>query len=71
MTRLVINSKIIKDYLKENDFTIKKFCEVYNIKYYNYRQITKNDLNVRSKVLYKVCKTINVKLANFIIVQKV
>lgn len=69
MNNLTFNINVIKNYLKENNLTIKKFCKICNIKYYNYRQMIKNDFNIYSNVLYKVCRTINIKLADLINVQ--
>ncbi|MBQ7880918.1 MAG: helix-turn-helix domain-containing protein [Clostridia bacterium] len=68
MEKLTFNCKIIKEYLKSHNFTIKKFCEKCTIKYYDFRKIMKNDLTVYSNVLYKICKTMNIKLADLIIV---
>lgn len=70
MQNLTFNYEIIKDYLIENHLTIKQFCQLCNIKYYNFRQIAKNDLNVRSNVLYKICKTMNMKLRDIISVKQ-
>lgn len=67
MENLRFNYQIIEKYLKVNHLTIKKFCEQCNIKYYNFRQIVKNAVNIYSKVLYKICKTMNIKLADLII----
>ena len=67
MENLTFNHEIVKTYLKENHLTIKEFCKICNIKYYNFRQIMKNDLNIYSNVLYRVCKTTKIKLDNLLI----
>ena len=69
MKNIVFKTEIINNYLKTNNLTIKKFCERCNIKYYNFRQIMKNDLNVYSSIIYRVCKTMNIKLADLIIIK--
>ena len=70
MNNLTFNQKIINNYLKSHHLTIKQFSEKCNIRYYNYRQIMKNDLNVYSNVLYRICKIINIKLSDLIAIKK-
>jgi len=65
---ITFKCEIIKNYLKTNNLTIKKFCQMCEIKYYNFRQIMANNLNVTSTVFYKICKTMNIKLKDLIIV---
>lgn len=62
MVKINLNAKVIRDYIKEHNLTIKKFCEKCNITYYNYRQIIKNDTAILSHVLFNIIDTINVPL---------
>ena len=62
MKKLNINFKLIKDYLKEHNLTIKQFCKICDIKYYNYTQLRLGDGNIKAEVLFKLCKTTNIRL---------
>ncbi len=62
MKEIYLDSKVMQDYIKTHNLTIKKFCEMCNITYYNYRQIVKNDTSVLTSVLFNVIETINVPL---------
>ena len=60
MKQRYFNYKVMQNYIKENNLTIKKFCDMSNITYYQYRQIVKDDLNVFISVLYKVARTLKI-----------
>ena len=47
------NHKVIKDYIKDNRITIKKFCQRCNISYGQYRRIL-NDDDVYVSVIIKI-----------------
>jgi len=66
MKEIYLDGKIMQDYIKVNNLTIKKFCEMCNIKYYNYRQIMKNDTKVLISVLFNVVETIGVPLSEIV-----
>lgn len=66
MKKININFKFITNYINENNLTIKQFCKLCDIKYYNYRQFMLCDGNIKADVLFKVCKTINIKLKDLV-----
>lgn len=43
MKKRVYNQKVIQDYIKENGMTIKKFCQMCDISYSQYRKILNDD----------------------------
>lgn len=53
------NYKVMQDYIKENNMTIKKFCEECNISYSQYRRIL-NDDNVYISALFRVSRFLKV-----------
>lgn len=59
--KIHVNIGIVKNYLLDNDLTIKKFCKLCNIKYYNYRQLALGHGKIKIEVVYKMCKTIGIK----------
>lgn len=66
MKKIYINIEIIKKYLKTNNLTIKKFCELCGIKYYNYRQLINQEGRVNAQVLYKIAITTNIKVKDMV-----
>ena len=66
MKKLDVNFKLIQDYLKHNDLTVKAFCKKCGIKYYNYRQLALGDGNVNGKVLYRVGYFTKIKIKDLI-----
>ena len=66
MIKIRLNGKIVRDYIKDNNLTIKKFCEMCDIKYYNYRQIMKNDTNILTSILFKVIDTMGVGFGDIV-----
>ena len=66
MKKVYLDGRIMQEYIKANKLTIKKFCEMCNIKYYNYRQIMKNDTKVLISVLFNVVETIGVPLSEIV-----
>lgn len=66
MKKIDINFKLIEDYLKDKDLTIKAFCTNCKIKYYNYRQLALGDGNVNIEVLYKIGYFTKIKMKDLI-----
>lgn len=64
--KISINFTLIKNHLKDNNLTIKYFCKLCNIKYYNYRQLMLGDGNIKGEVLFKIGKITNIKLKDLI-----
>lgn len=67
MKKRYFNYQIMQNYVKKNGLTIKKFCEMCKIKYYQYRQIVKDDVKVCVSVLYKVSLIIRVPFCEMFI----
>lgn len=70
MKNLIINSNIIYDYLRKNNLSVKKFCKICNISYYQFHKMLTNISGVYSNVLFNVCKTMNIKLKDLISIKK-
>ena len=66
MQKIIINFQLIRNYLKEHNLTIKQFCKICDIKYYNYRQLKLSDGNLKGEVLFKIGKRANIKLKDLI-----
>ena len=66
MKKVRINFKFIKKYLRDNNLSIKQFCKMCDITYYNYKQFEKNDLKLKANLLYNVAKLINVSVNNLL-----
>ena len=62
MKKIFIKTSLITDYIKGNNLTIKQFCQICNIKYYNYSQIMRCNGNVKVDILYMICKVASIKL---------
>ena len=62
----LIKTELIKNYLADNCLTIKRFCEICDIKYYNYQQIMKQDGRVKAGVIYKVVKLLKIKMRDLL-----
>ena len=54
------NYKVMQNYIKEKGITIKKFCEMCKITYYQYRQVVKDDIKVFVSVLYKISLVVDI-----------
>ena len=70
MKKIFIKTELITNYIKANNLTIKQFCEVCNIKYYNYLQLMKGDGNIKIDVLYRLCKTTSIILNELVGINK-
>lgn len=59
MKQRCYNYAVMKAYIKEKGITIKRFCEICNISYSQYRRIL-NDDDVYVSVLYKVSRVLKI-----------
>lgn len=57
----IINVKLIKKYIKENNLTIKKFCKKCEISYYTYLKMMKNTLT-KFRPVYNVAVVMRVSM---------
>lgn len=53
------NYKVIQDYIRQNNITIKKFCEMCDISYSQYRRIL-NDDNVYVSALFRISRFLQI-----------
>lgn len=59
MKQVSYNYKAVQDYINQKGITIKKFCQMCNISYSQYRRIATNK-NVHVGALYRVALTLNI-----------
>lgn len=60
MKKRCFNYQIMQSYIKEKGLTIKRFCEMCGITYYQYRQIVKDDVNIYISALFRVSVVIGI-----------
>ena len=61
MKKIIINTNLIKKYIKDNNLTTKEFCKKCDITYSSYLKIMKSKIK-RFKPIYNVSIVLNVKL---------
>ncbi|MBQ7880579.1 MAG: hypothetical protein IJ358_01890 [Clostridia bacterium] len=65
MKEITINVEIIKEYIKQNNLSVKEFCEKCNISYYSYLKLMRKEL-VKVRVLYNISILLDVRLVDLI-----
>lgn len=60
------NTEIVKNYIKEKGLTVKQFCKLCNISYYNYLQFMKSNFNIYASKVVKISNVLNVYLKDLI-----
>ncbi|MBQ7797789.1 MAG: helix-turn-helix transcriptional regulator [Clostridia bacterium] len=66
MKKTFINTELIKKYINQHKLTIKQFCKLCDIKYYNYRQLMLGDGNIKGEVLFRISKITNIRLKDLV-----
>lgn len=61
MKKIIINTDLIKRYIRDNNLTIKEFCKKCDITYSSYLRIMKGVLK-KFKPFYNIAIAINVSL---------
>ena len=67
----IINTKIIEDYIEQNNLSIAKFCEMCQICRQTYKQIMKQeDYDYDLKILFRIARILNVQICELFLKQK-
>ncbi len=61
------NIQIMKQFMKENNLTVKEFCKLCGVSYSIYKKILNHQLNMRSSNCIKVVKVLNTTFDDFLI----
>ncbi len=59
-------TSFISDYRKRYGLTIREFCKKCNISTQSYYKIIRNDFNVMSSTVFRICKTLKINLSEFV-----
>lgn len=57
-----INTKIIKDYMEQNNLTKKAFCKKAGISGYSLNKVFKGDLNIDIVILFKIAFAMDIHI---------
>ena len=67
----IINTKIIEDYIEQNNLSIAKFGEMCQICRQTYKQIMKQeDYDYDLKILFRIARILNVQICELFLKQK-
>ncbi len=62
----MIKTEVISNYLKENNLTKKKFCEMCNMSIATLNKILAGNMKIRLKFIVNICDITGMKCADFI-----
>ena len=62
-----INLNLIKDYISQNNLTIKEFCKLSNISTYRYHKIMSGDINFDIRIILRFAEIMNIEIIKFFI----
>lgn len=65
MKQICYNNEDMREFIKENKLTVKKFCEMCDISWSQYRRIV-NDDNVYIISLYKVSRVLKIPFSEMV-----
>lgn len=63
---VTINTKLLQQYLKDNNLSKTKFCELAKISLYVLNKLLNNNANVKFTNIYKVTALMQIKLSEFL-----
>lgn len=70
-TNIKLNTQLIKNYLKENNLSITKFCEMCNIGRSSYYSFMRSNLRIKATIFVKIAKFTKNKVEDLFIRESV